>query len=80
MDWAAKFHKTQPSYGLDGITEPWEPISAEMQKGLDLAAYICRMYGAGEVWAEAILCRGEQIRGRWWMEYEQRATELPGGE
>lgn len=63
-------HKSQPSYGQDGITKPWEPISEEMQKGLELAAYICRMYGEGEVWADIILSKGEQIRGMWWMEKE----------
>lgn len=62
-----KLYKQQPSYGQDGIIEPWKPISAEMQKGLELAAYICRMYGDGEPFAEAILSRSEQIRGMWWM-------------
>lgn len=64
--------KEQPSYGLGGITKPWDPVSEEMQRGLELAAYICRMYGDGEAFAEAILSRGEQIRGRWWMEHEKR--------
>jgi hypothetical protein len=66
-------HKQQPSYGLGGITTPWNPVSEEMKKGLELAAYICRMYGEGEVWAETILSYGEQVRGRWWMEKEQKA-------
>ena len=65
-------HFPQPSYGQDGITEPWEPISEEMQKGLELAAYICRMYKDGEQWADAILSPGEQIRGRWWMECKDK--------
>lgn len=66
------YHKEQPSYGLGGITKPWEPISDEMQKGLELAAYICRMYGNGESFAEAILSKGEQTRGMWWMEYDEK--------
>lgn len=65
-------HRSQPSYGQYGITEPWQPISEEMQKGLELAAYICRMFGEGGIWSETILCHGEQVRGRWWMEYERR--------
>lgn len=65
-------HKEQPSYELDGITQPWEPVSEEMQKGLELAAYICRMYVDGAPWAEVILSGAEQIRGRWWMEYERK--------
>jgi hypothetical protein len=70
-------HKAQPSYGYgqDDITEPWEPLSEEMKSGLELAAYICRMYGEGEVWADTILCHGEQVRGRWWMEYERQQKE-----
>ena len=67
----AKLYKEQPSYGQDGITKPWEPISEEMQKGLELAAYICNMYGEGDSFAEAILSKGEQIRGMWWMEKEK---------
>lgn len=69
------FHREQPSYGLGGITEPWEPMSEDMKKGLELAAYICRMYGQGEPFAEAILCHGEQVRGRWWMAYEKQQKE-----
>lgn len=65
-------HKAQPSYGQEGITIPWKPISDEMRKGLELAAYICRMYTNGDVWAEAIESHGEQVRGRWWMEKEKR--------
>ena len=65
-----KEHKAQPRYAQDGITKPWEPISNEMKKGLELAAYICNMYGDGEPFAEAILTKGEQIRGMWWMEKE----------
>jgi hypothetical protein len=72
-------HKQQPSYGQDGITRPWEPISEEMQKGLELAAYICRMFGEGEIWAEGILCKGEQIRAMWWMEYERKNGSLDDG-
>ena len=70
-------HKPQPSYGQDGNFKPWEPISNEMRKGLELAAYICRMYGEGEPFAEAILHRGEQIRGMWHMmnEAERDATQ-----
>ena len=68
-------HKEQPPFECAGITKPWEPISEEMQTGLDLAAYICRMYGTGEPFAEAILSRGEQIRGMWWMEYERRLAD-----
>jgi hypothetical protein len=64
-------YKEQPSYGQNGITVPWEPMSLEMIKGLELAAYICRMYGEGGAWAEIILSGGEQTRGRWWMEYEK---------
>lgn len=64
-------HKAQPSYMQDGITKPWGPISDEMKKGLELAAYICNMYGEGAPFAEAILCKGEQIRGMWWMEKEK---------
>lgn len=67
-----RLHKPQPSYGQEGITTPWEPISDEMRKGIELAAYICRMYTAGDVWAEAIESHGEQVRGRWFMEYEKR--------
>ena len=62
-------HKEQPRYYL------YEPISDEMQKGLELAAAICRMYGEGEIWASVILCRGEQIRASWWMEYEKRSQD-----
>jgi hypothetical protein len=67
-----RLHKSQPSYAQDGIAHPWEPISDEMQKGLALAAYICRMYGEGDVWAETIESRGEQIRGMWWMAHEAK--------
>ncbi len=73
-----KRHKEQPSYGQDGITEPWEPMSDDMVKGLELAAYICQMYGEGDIFAEAILCHGEQVRGRWWMEVERRQKEQRG--
>lgn len=59
--------RNQPSYGQDGLEEPWKPHSDEFQKGLNLAAYICRMYCDGEIWAETILSKGEQIRGKWWM-------------
>ena len=68
-------HKCQPSYGQDGITEPWQPMSDEMKAGLELAAYICRMYSQGEAWSDSIMCHGEQVRGRWWMEHERRQKE-----
>jgi hypothetical protein len=68
-----KPHRKQPHYGQDGITSPWEPLSDEMMRGIELAAYICRMYGGGETWAQAILCHGERVRARWWMEFEERA-------
>jgi hypothetical protein len=67
-----KLHKKQPSFGQDGITTPWDELSPEVQKGLQLAAYIVRMYGDGELWADVILSRGEQERARWWMEHESR--------
>ena len=67
-------HKAQPCLNQNGITEPWQPMSTEMLKGLKLAAYICRMYGDGAVWAETIESHGEQVRGRWWMEAERRAA------
>ena len=67
-------HKVQPYYGQDGITKPWEPLSEEMQRGLQLAAYICRMYGSGEEFAQAILSKGEQVRAMWWMEKEANET------
>lgn len=70
-----KLHLPQPIYGEQGITEPWEPMSDKMVKGLELAAYICRMYTDGEAWAEIILSHGEQVRGRWWMAYERRQKE-----
>jgi hypothetical protein len=65
-------YKEQPSYGKDGITSPWNPMSKGMQKGLELAAYICRMYGDGDQWADMILNYGEQVRARWWMEKEKK--------
>ncbi len=68
-------HKEQPSYGMGGIISPWEPMSDEMKKGLELAAYICRMYGEGERWAEVILLPGEQVRGRWWMAYDAKEAK-----
>ena len=67
-----KAHKAQPAY--DG-SPAWDPISEEMQKGLELAAYICGMYGDGDVWAETILNPGEQVRGRWWMEAERQSQK-----
>ena len=72
-------HKEQPSYGQDGILSPWEPLSDEMKKGLELAAYICRMYGDGERWAEGILSHGEQVRARWWMEHEAKEARISAG-
>ena len=69
-------HKAQPAYGQYGITSPWDPLSDDMMKGVQLAAYICRMYGEGERWAEVILSHGEQVRGRWWMEYEKLVEEV----
>lgn len=69
-------HREHPSYGKEGITSPWEPLSAEMQEGLELAAYICSMYIDGDQWAESILSKGEQIRARWWMEYESRTRSI----
>lgn len=68
-------HKAQPSYGQDGITSPWEPLPDEVKIGLELAAYICRMYGDGERWAEIILSHGEQVRARWWMGHERKERE-----
>lgn len=70
-----KAHKAHPSYGLGGITSPWKPISDEMMKGVQLAAYICRMYGDGDIWSETILSGGEQVRALWWMEYEKRIND-----
>ena len=57
-----KPHKAQPAY--DSTSSAWDPISDDMQKGLELAAYICWMYDDGDVWAEVILSHGEQVRGR----------------
>ena len=68
-------HKAHPAFEQHGITTPWKPLPDEVKRGLQLAAYICRMYGAGETWAEVILDEGEQIRGLWWMEYEKLVAE-----
>jgi hypothetical protein len=65
-------YKEQPSFGRDGIFSPWDPMSEEMKKGLELAAYICRMHGNGDSFAEAILSHSEQVRARWWMEKEKQ--------
>ena len=61
-------NKPKPSYAE--MPELWDPPSAEMQKGLELAAYICRMYRDGDRWAEAILSRAEQVRARFHMAME----------
>ncbi len=66
-------HKPQPSYGQNGITSPWGELSPDTKKGLEIAAYICRMYGEGETFAKAILCRGEQISALWHMENERQS-------
>ena len=68
-------HKRAPPYGEGGITSAWEPLSDEMMNGIKLAAFICRMYGEGERWAEVILSHGEQVRGLWWMEHERLEAE-----
>lgn len=52
----------------DGKPEAWDELSAEMQRGLELAAAICLMYGDGERWADAILSRAEQIRAKFYAE------------
>lgn len=71
-------HKAQPYYRQDGITEPWEPLSEDMRKGLELAAYICRMYRDGGIWADTILSPGEQVRGRFHMIKDARAKTSKG--
>lgn len=64
-------HKAQPSMfdiaNVGGIDE----LTAEQKEGLAIAAYICRMYGAGETWAETIESRGEQTRALYWMKKEK---------
>lgn len=66
-------HKELPAIYQDGIV--LEPLSDDMKKGLELAAFICRMYGDGKVWAETILHYGEQQRARWWIVKQQRDRE-----
>ena len=75
VDLEPKTHKEIPAFEQGDIKEPWQPISDEMQKGLELAAYICNMYTDGDPWSEVILSKSEQIRGRWWMEHERRAAK-----
>lgn len=52
----------------DGKPETWDEPSPEMQRGLELAAAICLLYGDGQRWADAILSRGEQIRARFYAD------------
>lgn len=67
-----KLHKEQPSlYDINkigGIPE----LTKEQKEGIEIAAYICRMYSAGEIFAEAIESHGEQIRALYWMKVENK--------
>lgn len=51
------------------VIKSTEPVvlTPDMIKGLELAAYICRMYADGNRWAEAILSKGDQDRALFWM-------------
>ena len=70
-----KEHKAQPSADLLVNLKPLNP--GELQ-GIKIAAYICRMYGDGGRWAEAIESYGEQQRARYWMLVDTCQTGAEG--
>jgi hypothetical protein len=64
----SKPHEPQPSTrDLEQLGGYFPELTKEQKEGIAIAAYICRMYGEGEVWAEAIESYGEQQRARHWM-------------
>lgn len=62
-----KNHLQQPSIKdieeIGGLVD----LTDEQCEGLKIAAFICRMYGQGDAFAEAIESHGEQQRARYWM-------------
>jgi hypothetical protein len=57
-----------------------EPLTPAQLEGIAIAAYICRMYGTGGRFAEAIESHGEQQRARYWMKREKMEHEQEGME
>ena len=47
-------------------------LTKEQKEGLAIAAYICRMYNEGKIWAEIIETYGEQMRAIYWMRKEPK--------
>ncbi len=58
-----------------GYRKAWNKLPKKTQEGLELAADICRMYGDGERWADAILSKGEQIRAQFYNRRPSNAME-----
>jgi hypothetical protein len=67
-------YKEQPNMmqiaEIGGLPE----LTNEQKEGIAIAAWICRSYGAGDIWAEVIECHGEQQRARYWMKISERTT------
>lgn len=66
-----KLHKPQPSMADIETINGLPPLTKEQKEGIAIAAYICRMYGNGNIWAETIETHGEQQRARYWMKKEE---------
>lgn len=67
----AMIHLAQPSmFNIDQIGG-LPPLTKGQMEGISIAAFICRMYGAGETWSEVIELHGEQQRARYWMKIRE---------
>jgi hypothetical protein len=53
---------------IGGVPE----LNEDMKRGIAIAAWICRSYGEGQLWAETIESYGEQVRAMYWMKKENK--------